>query len=302
MKKVSIDRLPLRPRGSSRDRKIQGLDVIICVILVIYAILIIFPFWNAFVISISSEDAYLHSNLLLWPTELDLSSYQKVFADQNLWSGFGITMILLIGGTLYQLFFTVITGYALSRHNWTGKNLVMNLILVTMFFGGGMVPYYYLIRDLRMMNTIWVMIIPGAIDTFNMLLMRNYFASLPPEMEESAKIDGANDVVIFARIFLPLSLPMLATIGLFFAVGNWNSWYNAMLFIPDRRDIWPLQMVLRSMITKVSSNIENPDAKTGYSQGLTRASIFFTIVPMMCFYPFLQRFFVKGIVVGAIKG
>lgn len=302
MKKVSIDRLPLRPRGSSRDRKIQGLDVIICVILVIYALLIIFPFWNAFVISISSEDAYLHSNLLLWPTELDLSSYQKVFADQNLWSGFGITMILLIGGTLYQLFFTVITGYALSRHNWTGKNLVMNLILVTMFFGGGMVPYYYLIRDLRMMNTIWVMIIPGAIDTFNMLLMRNYFASLPPEMEESAKIDGANDVVIFARIFLPLSLPMLATIGLFFAVGNWNSWYNAMLFIPDRRDIWPLQMVLRSMITKVSSNIENPDAKTGYSQGLTMASIFFTIVPMMCFYPFLQRFFVKGIVVGAIKG
>ena len=303
MKKGQLERLPLRPKGrSSRDSKIQGLDIIICAILVFYAILIIFPFWNAFIISISSEDAYLHSNLLLWPTELDLSSYKKVFADNNLWSGFGITMILLIGGTTYQLFFTVITGYALSRHNWTGKNLVMNMILVTMFFGGGMVPYYYLIRDLGMMNTIWVMIIPGAIDTFNMLLMRNYFASLPPEMEESAKIDGANDIVVFAKIFLPLSLPMLATIGLFFAVGNWNSWYNAMLFIPDDRSIWPLQMVLRSMITKVSSNIENPDAKEGFSQGLTMASIFFTIVPMMCFYPFLQRFFVKGIVVGAIKG
>ncbi len=302
MKKTQLERLPLRPRGSSRDRKIQGLDIIICVILVIYALLIIFPFWNAFVISISSEEAYLHDNLLLWPKELDLTSYQKVFTNDQLWSGFGITMILLIGGTLYQLFFTVITGYALSRHNWTGKNLVMNMILVTMFFGGGMVPYYYLIRDLGMMNTIWVMIIPGAIDTFNMLLMRNYFASLPQEMEESAKIDGANDVVIFARIFLPLSLPMLATIGLFFAVGNWNSWYNAMLFIPDKRAIWPLQMVLRNMINKVSSNIENPDAKEGFSQGLTMASIFFTIVPMMCFYPFLQRFFVKGIVVGAIKG
>ena len=302
MRKNELERLPLRPRGSSRETKIQGLDIVICVILVIYALLIIFPFWNAFVISISSEDAYLHSNLLLWPTELDLTSYQKVFKDDQLWSGFGITMILLVGGTLYQLFFTVITGYALSRHNWTGKNLVMNMILVTMFFGGGMVPYYYLIRDLGMMNTIWVMIIPGAIDTFNMLLMRNYFASLPPEMEESAKIDGANDVVIFAKIFLPLSLPMLATIGLFFAVGNWNSWYNAMLFIPDERKIWPLQMVLRTMINKVSSNIENPDAKEGFSQGLTMASIFFTIVPMMCFYPFLQRFFVKGIVVGAIKG
>ncbi len=302
MAKKQLERLPLRPRGSNRDTKIQALDIIICVILVIYALLIIFPFWSAFVISISSEESYLHNNLLLWPTELDLTSYQRVFTNDQLWSGFGITMILLIGGTLYQLFFTVITGYALSRHNWTGKNLVMNMILVTMFFGGGMVPYYYLIKDLGMMNTIWVMIIPGAIDTFNMLLMRNYFASLPPEMEESAKIDGANDIIIFVRIFLPLSLPMLATIGLFFAVGNWNSWYNAMLFIPNNRDIWPLQMVLRSMITKVSSNIEDPTAKEGFSQGLTMASIFFTIVPMMCFYPFLQRFFVKGIVVGAIKG
>ena len=297
-----LTRLPLRPRRSSRETKVQGLDIIILVILIFYAALIIFPFWNAFVISLSTEEAYLTNNLLLWPYDLDLSSYQKVFADSGLWGGFRITMILLIGGTLYQLFFTVITGYALSRHNWTGKNFVMNMILVTMFFGGGMVPYYYLIKDLGMMNTIWVMIIPGAIDTFNMLLMRNYFASLPVEMEESAKIDGANDIVIFVKIFLPLSLPMLATIGLFFAVGNWNSWYNAMLFIPDKSQIWPLQMVLRNMINKVSSNIENPNVVEDFSQGLTMASIFFTIVPMMCFYPFLQRFFVKGIVVGAIKG
>ena len=302
MAKPPLERLPLRPKRASRETRIQTLDIIILVILLVYTFLIVFPFWNAFVISISSESSYLHSKLLLWPTELDLSSYQKVFADKQLWSGFGITMILLIGGTTYQLFFTVITGYALSRHKWTGKNLVMDMILVTMFFGGGMIPYYYLIKDLGMMNTIWVMIIPGAIDTFNMLLMRNYFASLPAEMEESAKIDGANDIIIFVKIFLPLSLPMLATVGLFFAVGNWNSWYNAMLFIPDKRDIWPLQMVLKSMIAKVSSTIENPDGSSGFSEGLTMASIFFTIVPMMCFYPFLQRFFVKGIVVGAIKG
>ena len=302
MKKQQLAKLPLRPRRSSRDTKIQALDIIILVILVVYALLIIFPFWSAFVISLSSEEAYLRNNLLLWPSELDLTSYQRVFTHQGLWSGFRITMILLIGGTFYQLFFTVITGYALSRKKWTGKNFVMNMILVTMFFGGGLIPYYYLIRDLGMMNTIWVMIIPGAIDTFNMLLMRNYFASLPAEMEESAKIDGANDVIIFVKIFLPLSLPMLATVGLFFAVGNWNSWYNAMLFIPDRSDIWPLQYVLRTMINKVSSNVEQPGMVEDFSQGLTMASIFFTIVPMMCFYPFLQRFFVKGIVVGAIKG
>ena len=302
MRKQQLERLPLRPRRSNRDTRIQSLDIIIVAILIVYAFLIIFPFWNAFVISISTEHAYLHSNLLLWPTEIDFSAYQRVFNNNQLWSGFGITMILLIGGTIYQLFFTVITGYALSRKNWTGKNLVMNMILVTMFFGGGMVPYYCLIRDLGMMNTIWVMIIPGAIDTFNMLLMRNYFASLPAEMEESAKIDGANDIIIFVKVFLPLSLPMLATVGLFFAVGNWNSWYNAMLFIPDNKKIWPLQMVLKTMITKVSSTIETGTVTEDFSEGLTMASIFFTIVPMMCFYPFLQRFFVKGIVVGAIKG
>ena len=302
MKKTQLAKLPLRGKRGSRETRIQGLDVIICVILFIYAALIIFPFWNAFIISISTEEAYLHSNLLLWPTELDLSSYQQVFHNSGLWSGFGITCILLVFGTAYQLFFTVITGYALSRRGWAGKNLVMNMIIVTMFFGGGLIPYFYLIRDLGMMNTIWVMIIPGAIDTFNMLLMRNYFNSLPVEMEESAKIDGANDIVIFGKIFLPLSLPMLATIGLFFAVGNWNSWYNAMLFIPDKQSIWPLQQVLRNMITKISSNIESPEATATFSQGMTMASIFFTIVPMMCFYPFLQRFFVKGIVVGAIKG
>ena len=302
MKKQQLERLPLRPRRSNRDTKVQGLDIIILVILVIYALLIIFPFWSAFVISLSSEQAYLQNNLLLWPTELDLTSYQKVFTSDGLWSGFGITMILLIGGTFYQLFFTVITGYAMSRKGWTGRNFVMNMILVTMFFGGGLIPYYYLIQSLGMMNTIWVMIIPGAIDTFNMLLMRNYFASLPAEMEESAKIDGANDIIIFAKIFLPLSLPMLATVGLFFAVGNWNSWYNAMIFIPDRANIWPLQMVLKEMIANMSSQMERPDAPETFTEAMTMAAIFFTIVPIMCFYPFLQRFFVKGIVVGAIKG
>lgn len=302
MKKHQLERLPLARRTRPNSSRIQGLDVIIFVILAIYALLIVFPFWNAFVISISTEDAYLRSDLLLWTNDLDFSAYKSVFTNNQLWSGFGITMILLVFGTFYQLFFTVITGYALSRNKWTGKNLVMNLIIVTMFFGGGMVPYYYLIRDLGMMNKIWVMIIPGAIDTFNMLLMRNYFASLPAEMEESAKIDGANDVTIFVKIFLPLSLPMLATIGLFFAVGNWNSWYNAMLFIPDKSDIWPLQQVLRTMIAKANAkSIEGLDIE-GFSEGLIMASIFFTIVPMMSFYPFLQRFFVKGIVVGAIKG
>ena len=301
MKKEQLAKLPLRPKRASRETKIQTIDVVICIILVFFAALIIFPFWHAFVISISSQESYARNSFLLWPTELDFTAYQSVFTDSRLWNGYKITLILLFGGTLYQLFFTVITGYALSRNNLVGKNFVMNMILVTMFFGGGLIPYYVLIRSLGMIDTIWVMIIPGAIDTFNMLLMRNYFASLPKELEESARIDGANDVQIFVKIFLPLSLPMLATIGLFFAVGNWNSWYNGMLF-NSSQNLKTLQQVLQDIVVNTSSTIPNPNPTKINTESVKMAAIFFTIIPMMLFYPFLQRYFVKGIVVGAIKG
>lgn len=299
--KNKLDRLPLRAKPNSGNNKIGAMDWVIFVILGIFTLLIIYPFYNALLISLSPEKVVLETPFLIFPKEITFDAYAEVFRNKLLWSGFGVTMILLVVGTLYQLFFTVITGYALSRNSWFGKNFVMNMILVTMFFGGGLVPYYYLIVSLGLYDNILVMIIPGAIDTFNMLLMRNYFASLPKELEESAKMDGANDFVVFWKIYLPLSLPMLATIGLFFAVGNWNSWYNGMLFI-DTAKYKPLQLVLREMIVTSSTSIETPGAKPIYSQGLQMAAVFFTIVPMMCFYPFLQKYFVKGIVVGAIKG
>lgn len=288
-------------RNGTFNQRIGTLDWILFVILGIYALLIIYPFYNSLLISISPESVYLSEPFLIWPKEITLDNYKAVFQSAQLWSGFRVTLFLLIVGTAYQLFFTVITGYALSRNNWFGKNFVMNMIIVTMFFGGGLIPYYYLIKNLGLYNKIWVMIIPGAIDTYNMLLMRNYFASLPPDMEESAKIDGASDIQIFARVYLPMALPMLATVGLFFAVGNWNSWYNGMLYI-EKAEFKPLQLVLREMIVTSNSQMEVPGQVVVYSEGLTMASIFFTIVPMMCFYPFLQRFFVKGLVVGAIKG
>ncbi len=304
MKNKSFDglnKLPLKPKGSTFDKRIGKLDWILFVILLVYAIIVIYPFYNAFLISISPESVYLNTPFLIWPSEITFDNYIAVFTSKSLWSGFRVTFFLLIVGTIYQLFFTVITGYALSRNKWLGKNFVMNMILVTMFFGGGLIPYYYLIKNLGLYNSIWVMVIPGAIDTYNMLLMRNYFASLPIDMEESAKIDGANDIQIFLKVYLPMSLPMLATVGLFFAVGNWNSWYNGMLFI-ENPSYKPLQLVLREMIATSSSQIEVPGNIKVYSEGLTMACIFFTIVPMMCFYPFVQKFFVKGLVVGAIKG
>ena len=302
MKKATLKRLPLITRDRpGPSNKFGTMDVVIFIILTLFALSIIFPFYYLFVVSITPQHIYANNPSLLWTPEISFEAYKNVIEDKNIWNGLGITLILLFGGTAYQMFFTVITGYALSRQNWLGKNFVMNMILVTMFFGGGLIPYYQLIKSLGMMNTIWVMIIPGAIDTFNMLLMRNYFASLPKELEESARVDGANDVQIFVKIFLPLSLPMLATIGLFFAVGNWNSWYNGMLF-NHSQNIKTLQQVLQDIIVTESSALPNLHPDRVNTESMKMAAIFFTILPMMCFYPFLQRYFVKGIVVGAIKG
>ena len=202
MNKHKLVRLPLLSRDKpGPSSKIGPLDIIIFVILLIFALLVIFPFYYLFVVSITPQEIYANNPFILFTPEITLEAYHGVFTNKAIWNGLGITLILLFGGTAYQLFFTVITGYALSRQNWFGKNFVMNMILVTMFFGGGLIPYYILIKSLGMLDTIWVMIIPGAIDTFNMLLMRNYFASLPKELEESARVDGANDVQIFVKIF-----------------------------------------------------------------------------------------------------
>ena len=302
MKKLGISRLPLASKDKpGPSTRIGPLDIVICIILGLFALAIVFPFYYLFIVSITPQDIYANNPALLYTPKISFDAYINVFQNRNIWNGLGITLILLFGGTAYQMFFTVITGYALSRQGWLGKNFVMNMILVTMFFGGGLIPYYILIRSLGMMDTIWVMIIPGAIDTFNMLLMRNYFASLPKELEESARVDGANDIQIFVKIFLPLSLPMLATVGLFFAVGNWNSWYNGMLF-NHSQNLKTLQQVLQDIIVTTSSSIPNPHPEKINTESLKMAAIFFTILPMMCFYPFLQRYFVKGIVVGAIKG
>ena len=192
MSKIKIPKLPLAKKEKvSPSNRFGGFDVVIFLILLVFALLIIFPFYYLFIVSITPDEIYASNPMLLWTPKVSFEAYELVFKEKAIWNGLGITCILLFGGTLYQMFFTVITGYALSRQKWVGKNFVMNMILVTMFFGGGLIPYYVLIKTLGMTDTIWVMIIPGAIDTFNMLLMRNYFASLPKELEESAKIDGA---------------------------------------------------------------------------------------------------------------
>lgn len=284
------------------NKKLDKVDYAILIMLSLYAALIVYPFYNAFLISISTEQAYLANAFMLWPKEFSSEAYRTVFTSDLLLSGYLITIYRVVLGVTINLVFTILAGYVLSRENFFGKNILMNLIIVTIFFGGGLIPYYNLILSLGLKNSPLVLVLPGAIDTFNMLLVRNYFYSIPKELEEAAKIDGANDVQILLKVFVPIAMPVIATVGLFYAVGHWNEWFNSFLFI-EEQTLKPLQLVLREIIVDTTSSLgPTPSGKPSFTEGVKMASIYFTMLPIMLVYPFVQKHFVRGIMVGALKG
>jgi putative aldouronate transport system permease protein len=220
----------------------------------------------------------------------------------------GITAIVTILGTFIALGVTTAGAYGLTKKAMPGRNFIFNAILLTMFFGGGLVPYFLTIQALRLPNTIWVMILPSTVSAFNLILMRNYLNALPGELEESAKIDGANEIIILWKIIIPVSAPIMATIALFCAVGYWNEWWNAMLFINNTK-MYPLMLVLREAIINVTTLLNNPTAaqfaessRVFYSDSVKAAIIVISAVPILLVYPFLQKYFAKGIMIGSIKG
>ncbi len=200
------------------------------------------------------------------------------------------------------MFLIVLTGYPLSHGSVRGTGLFMKLLLFTMMFNGGLIPNFYLIRSLGLYNTLWALILPGSLSAYNVVLMKNYLQSLPASMEESARIDGASEITILLRIILPLSAPILATLSLFCAVGRWNSFFNAIVYIKDT-DKWTLQLLLREIVMTVRASVlDDPEALNGVAlQNVKYAAIVIAVFPIMCVYPFLQRYFIVGMTLGAIK-
>ncbi|MDG0812259.1 carbohydrate ABC transporter permease [Cohnella rhizosphaerae] len=215
-----------------------------------------------------------------------------------------VSLFVTVAGTLYQLFVTAITAYPLIKHDLPGRSAIFLFIIFTMFFGGGLIPYYLLIKNLGLVNSLAVMIIPAAISTYNMIVLKTFFQNIPIELEESAKMDGAGYMKIFFRIILPLSVPALATIALFIAVGQWNNWYTPMLFLNDK-EIWPLAMVLRDIL--INNNMELTRGGSFVSEEfmlgdtIKNAVVIVSVVPIIVVYPFIQKHFVKGVMIGSIK-
>ncbi len=251
------------------------------------------------------NDFMMHEGLLYGPIGFSLASFRAVFKNPNIISGYGNTIIIVVGGVALNIFMTILGAYFLSRKNVMLNKVITLMIIFTMYFHGGLIPSYLLVKALHLDNTLLALIVPGAINTFNMIIMRTAFAAVPDSMEESAKLDGANQFVILFRIMVPLALPTLMVLVLYYGVAHWNSWFNAMIYL-RKRTLFPLQLILREIIIQNDTNSmttgSSADDKEMISETIKYAVIVVATLPILCLYPFLQKYFVKGVMVGAVKG
>jgi len=284
-------------------RRIGVGDILMAAALLLWSLSVLFPVYNLLVISLTTENAVIRSPVLLFPKPLILNSYEMVFSNNMLFRGAWVTLLLILIGVPYAMFLNTSLAYALSK-NLPGMKLVGILLVVTLYFGGGLIPFYLLVRSLGLVNSIFSMILPQGAMVFYVIILRNFFQGLPPDVEESARIDGAHDLRIYAQIVLPMSMPIIVTIALFVAVQYWNEWWHCLLFVsvPENQS---LQYVLRGIIMEVSTMRGNIppeyDQSLLYNEGIKAAVVIITTLPIAVLYPFLQKYFVRGLTAGAVK-
>lgn len=246
-----------------------------------------------------------YRGILLMPQGLSFDAYKAVFENPNILEGYKNTLIYVIGGTVINVFLTILGAYGLSRKRLLSRNIIMMGITFTMLFSGGLIPTYLLVDQLHMLNTRWALMIPNAISAYNLIIMRTSFQSIPDSLEESARMDGANDFIILFKIFVPLSTAVIAVMILFYSVSHWNSWFNASIYLRNRT-LYPLQLFLREIL--IQNNTDSMTIGTSASDKISigetikYATIVVSIIPILAVYPMLQKYFIKGVMIGAIKG
>lgn len=280
-------------------------DVTNVVMLCLLSIVTLYPFVYVLFASVSIPSEFVqHRGIMLWPRGFSLDSYRMVFENPNLIRSYLNTLFYVTVGTTLNILMTALGAYGLSRRNVMWGSTIMLLIVMTMFFDGGLIPKYLLVKNLGMLDSYWALIIPSAMTTWNLIIMRTSFQGVPVALEESARIDGANDWTILFRIIIPLSLPVIAVMVLFYGVWHWNKWFDALIYLRNR-DLFPLQLILReiliqndtsSMMTSVGGGDRMPVGET-----IKYATIMVATLPVLLLYPFLQKYFVKGVMIGAVK-
>lgn len=296
-------------RKENRIRRTFGsraFDVFNVIFMLLFLLVTLYPFWYVVIVSLSDGKAVLSGQVSLWPVNITLDTYRVVLRDSSIITGFKNTVIYTSLGTFINLVCTSLCAYPLSRPDLQGKKQVMGMIVFTMFFSGGMIPAYLVMNQMQLIDTIWAMVLPGAISTYNMIVMRTFFMGIPESLHESACLDGANDWQVLVRIVLPLSMPIMATMLLFYAVGHWNSYMNALLYL-NSKSLFPLQSILRNMV--VDGQLSEAQTQVGGGSSFTviettmkYATIVVSTLPILLIYPFVQKYFVKGVMIGSIKG
>lgn len=281
--------------------------VINAVILILISIVALLPFINIIAGSFATSLELIQRPLMLFPYEPTLDSYKYIFSSNTVPNGLKNSVYVTLVGTAVNLIMTVLMAYPLSHRNLVGRKHLMNFVLFPMLFGGGMIPNFILIKSLGLLDSYWALILPGAISSYNLIVVKNFFQGLPEELKESARIDGAHEMRILCQIILPLSLPVLATFGLFYAVGHWNSYFNTLLYINDSKK-WTIQLILRQLVIVSSGGNVGDSSMAGEltvvlpKQGIKNATIIVSTLPIIMVYPFLQKHFTQGVLLGSVKG
>ncbi|GBF76879.1 hypothetical protein PA598K_05389 [Paenibacillus sp. 598K] len=273
--------------------------------LVVLAI-VLYPLYFIVIASISDPGKVNTGAVWFWPIDMTLEGYRKIFEHEALWNGYRNSVLYTLVGTAINVGLLMTGGYALSRKDVPGRNIITLLIVFTMFFQGGIIPTYLIVRDLGMLNTIWALVIPNAVSVYHLIVVRTYFeTTIPLEMLEASKVDGCNNTRFFLRIVLPLSLPIIAVMVLFSAVVHWNSYFSALIYLRDE-SMYPLQMVLREILVRNSAqelmNVEDMAAQQDFSELIKYGVVIVSSLPVLILYPFVQRYFIKGVMIGSIKG
>lgn len=290
-----------------RDRSFGSIffDYFNYIILTIFAITALVPLIYVLAGSISHPSIWYNSRFVLFPTEYSWEGYKYILSSATIPRSLVVTIVITVVGTIFNLAFTAMMAYALARRDLVARKLIMLMVLFTMFFGGGMIPTYLVVKGVGLLNSYWSLIIPQLIVAFNLIVVKNFFQNLPPGIEEQAQIDGSNDLGILFRIVVPLSTPVLATFALFYAVNHWNTFFQAILYINDHTK-WPIQVWLRQIVILSQVQIADDGSMEGSSSPpaeiVKMAVITVSTIPILIVYPFLQKYFAKGLLLGSVKG
>ncbi|WP_406250592.1 carbohydrate ABC transporter permease [Microbacterium sp. M] len=301
------ERMPTPPRtvGVRDSVGYRAFTIINTTLLVLVCVAMLYPFVTVLAQSFSSAGAIKAGQVSFWPVEFNVDTYAAVMGNGMFWRNYGNTVLYTVVGTAIAMALTTTYAYVLSKHHLRGRGVLIGVAVFTMFFNGGLVPNYVLISSLGMKNTMWAIVLPGAISVFNLLVMKSFFENLPHELEEAAQIDGLGWFGIFTRIVLPLSKAVIATMILFYSVAYWNDWFGAFLYL-DKNELFPVTLFLRNIIAGASTTATESAAAGGSAADLNpniqSVTMILTVIPILCIYPFVQRFFVSGVMLGSVKG